>query len=118
MTRKRSRYVIGIDLGTTNSAVAYIDTRVHPTGGGSAIQTFDIPQLIAEGQVSNREGLPSFLYLSTGHDLPAGSFDLPWVKDSDFYLPCQADVFDKNRTVIGEMKKEISVEHLTRKGVI
>ncbi len=83
-TRKRSRYVIGIDLGTTNSAVAYIDTRKHPTGGVGAIQPFTIPQLIAEGQVTNREGLPSFLYLSTGHDLPAGSLDLPWVKDSNF----------------------------------
>ena len=83
-TRKRSRYVIGIDLGTTNSAITYIDTRKYPTGGVGAIQTFAISQLIAEGEIAEREGLPSFLYLSPGHDLPAGSLDLPWAEDRDF----------------------------------
>jgi hypothetical protein len=83
-TRKGSRYVIGIDLGTTNSAIAYIDTRKHPTGGVGAIQTFPISQLIAEGEIAERQGLPSFLYLSLGHDLPAGSLDLPWAEDRDF----------------------------------
>jgi len=83
MTSKRSRYVIGIDLGTTNSAISYIDTRRYPTGGSDAVQTFPVPQLIAEGEVAEREGLPSFLYLSTGHDLPAGSLDLPWAENAD-----------------------------------
>lgn len=80
---KRARYVIGIDLGTTNSAIAYIDTRKYPIGGPDAVQTFFVPQLIAEGEIREREGLPSFLYLSSGHDLPAGSLDLPWTEDSD-----------------------------------
>ncbi len=83
-TRKKSRYVIGIDLGTTNSAITYIDTRKHPTGGVDAIQTFAIPQLIAEGEIAERQGLPSFLYLSPGHELPAGSLDLLWAEDRDF----------------------------------
>jgi len=81
--RKKTRYVIGIDLGTTNSAVSYIDTRKHPFGGFDAITPFQIPQVVTEGQVAKREGLPSFLYLSTGHDLPAGSLDLPWLPDPD-----------------------------------
>ena len=83
-TRKRSRYVIGIDLGTTNSAITYIDTRKYPAGGVGAIQTFAIPQLIAEGEIAERQGLPSFLYLSPGHDLPPGSLDLPWAEDRGF----------------------------------
>ncbi|OEU51088.1 MAG: hypothetical protein BA872_06535 [Desulfobacterales bacterium C00003060] len=83
-TRERSRYVIGIDLGTTNSAIAYIDTRKHPTGGVDAIQPLAIPQLIAEGKIAERQGLPSFLYLSSGHELPAGSLDLPWADKRDF----------------------------------
>ncbi|NVM20959.1 MAG: hsp70 family protein [Desulfobacterales bacterium] len=83
-TRRRSRYVIGIDLGTTNSAVCYIDTGKDPFGGGNAVQTFAIPQLIAEGEVAERGGLPSFLYVSMGHDLPEGSLDLPWVQGRDF----------------------------------
>ena len=82
--QKRSRYVIGIDLGTTNSAIAYIDTRKHPTGDAGAIQTFGIPQLVAEGEIAERQGLPSFLYLSSGHELPSGSLDLPWAEDRDF----------------------------------
>ncbi len=84
ITKSRSRYVIGIDLGTTNSAVAYIDTRKFPTGGANATQIFAIPQLVAEGEVAERQGLPSFLYLSTGNDLPAGSLDLPWEENTDF----------------------------------
>jgi hypothetical protein len=84
ITKSRSRYVIGIDLGTTNSAVAYIDTRKFPTGGANATQIFAIPQLVAEGEVAQRQGLPSFLYLSTGNDLPAGSLDLPWEENTDF----------------------------------
>ena len=82
--RKRSRYVIGIDLGTTNSAIAYIDTRKYPAGGARAIQAFAIPQLIAEGKIGERQGLPSFLYLSPGHELPAGTLDLPWAEDREF----------------------------------
>jgi hypothetical protein len=84
MTRKGSRYVIGIDLGTTNSAVAYIDTRKYPAGGAGIIQPFAIPQLIAEHEIAERQGLPSFLYLSPGHELPAGSLHLPWAEDRDF----------------------------------
>ncbi len=83
-TQKTSRYVIGIDLGTTNSAIAYIDTRKYPTGGAGTIQTFTIPQLIAEGEIAERQGLPSSLYLSPGHELPAGSLDLPWAEHRDF----------------------------------
>ncbi|MBW1896058.1 MAG: molecular chaperone DnaK, partial [Deltaproteobacteria bacterium] len=84
--QKRSRYVIGIDLGTTNSAMAYIDTRKFPTGGPGAVQVFSIPQLIGEGEIADRQGLPSFLYLSPGHELPQGSLDLAWAKDRDFAL--------------------------------
>jgi molecular chaperone DnaK (HSP70) len=84
MKQKRSRYIIGIDLGTTNSAIAYMDTRRNPTGGADAIRTFSVPQLVAEGEVKEREGLPSFLYLSTGQDLPAGSLDLAWAKERNF----------------------------------
>lgn len=84
MKRKRSQYVIGIDLGTTNCAVSYIDSRTHPMGGPGAIKNFSIPQLVGEGDVSNRSGLPSFLYLAAGHDLPEGSLDLPWAGGRDF----------------------------------
>ena len=68
-----SRYIIGIDLGTTNSVVAYLDQQET-----SAIQVFRVPQLVAEGEVRAMPTLPSFLYFPTEHDLSAGSMNLPW----------------------------------------
>ena len=46
-----SRYIIGIDLGTTNSVVAYIDKQGGENQEPSAIQVFQVPQLVAESQV-------------------------------------------------------------------
>ena len=72
-----SRYLIGIDLGTTNSAVAYVDTQEPVTGDTPPIHVFDIPQLIAEGEVDAVPTLPSFLYFANEQDAP-GSMRLPW----------------------------------------
>jgi molecular chaperone DnaK (HSP70) len=68
-----TRYIIGIDLGTTNSVVAYLDTQE-----ASAIQVFQVPQLVAEGEVRTMPTLPSFLYFPSEHDLSAGGMKLPW----------------------------------------
>src|SRR5438067_8235243 len=74
-----AHYLIGIDLGTTNSALAYIDLRqVRKRGGQPEIQPFAVPQLVAPGEMGERELLPSFLYLPGPHDLPAGATALPW----------------------------------------
>jgi molecular chaperone DnaK (HSP70) len=72
-----ARYLIGIDLGTTNSALAYIDLQ---RGGKAAakIETFAAPQLVAPAEMGPRPLLPSFLYLPGPHDLPAGATALPW----------------------------------------
>src|SRR5258705_8488690 len=51
-----SRYVVGIDLGTTNSAVCYVDTTQRPRD----VRVLEIPQLVAPGQVESRDTLPSF----------------------------------------------------------
>ncbi|MGE4575151.1 Hsp70 family protein [Parachlamydia sp.] len=74
------RYIIGIDLGTTNSCVSYIDTH-HPK---LAVETLRVPQLSAAGFVEAHAILPSFCYLSLPHEWPAGSFDLPWKKENSF----------------------------------
>jgi molecular chaperone DnaK (HSP70) len=73
-----SRYIIGIDLGTTNSVVAYIDGQGDRNQGASAIQVFQVPQLVAEHEFRPSPTLPSFLYFPTGHDLAAGGMKLPW----------------------------------------
>ncbi len=74
-----ARFLVGIDLGTTNTACAYVDTRA-----GKAIRVFEIPQLVAPGTVEPRPTLPSFVYLAGAHDVPAGSLDLPWASGRDF----------------------------------
>ena len=47
------RYVIGIDLGTTNSAVAYVDLMQEPDASSHRpIQFFEIPQLVAQAEMA------------------------------------------------------------------
>jgi molecular chaperone DnaK (HSP70) len=72
------RYLIGIDLGTTNSALAYVDLQRRPGSGRIEVQTFAIPQLVAPGELGKRPLLPSFLYVPGPHDLPARAVALPW----------------------------------------
>ncbi|MCS7045928.1 MAG: hsp70 family protein [Gemmataceae bacterium] len=67
------RYLIGIDLGTTNCALAYVDVSDPKT-----IRPFPIPQLVAPAETAARALLPSFLYLPGPHDLPVGATALPW----------------------------------------
>jgi len=68
------RYLIGIDLGTTNSAVAYVDTR----DGDARVRIFEVPQLVAPGEVAPRAQLPSFVYTAGEHDLAPQETALPW----------------------------------------
>jgi molecular chaperone DnaK (HSP70) len=77
------RYIIGIDLGTTNSAVSYVDLQEDDERDRRSIRIFSIPQLIAAGEIADRAVLPSFLYLPGEHDLPPGSIDLPWQQESN-----------------------------------
>jgi hypothetical protein len=74
------KYVVGIDLGTTNSAVAYAeidgDTAAAP-------ELFEVPQVTAPGNVEPRPLLPSFLYLAAPGEFPPQALDLPWEKNAD-----------------------------------
>src|SRR6266849_2790438 len=79
-----ARYLVGIDLGTTNSALAFIDTERKVRGPWPEAQTFPIPQLTAPGELGERPLLPSFLYLPGAHDLPAGSTAVPWDKERPY----------------------------------
>jgi hypothetical protein len=74
--RQPSRYVVGIDLGTTNSAVSYVDTQQQPW----QIRVFDLPQLVGPGEVEARESLPSFHYQPLAGQLSAEALRLPWQK--------------------------------------
>ncbi len=77
-TYSASRYIIGIDLGTTNSAVAYIDTQTVLEGDIPQIVPFDILQLVAENEIEPRPMLPSFLYFLDDQERKAETTGLPW----------------------------------------
>ncbi len=75
-----ARYLIGIDLGTTNSVVAYIDTQATDDAG-STIRVFAVPQLVAHLEVRTLPALPSFLYFPTEEELSAGAVSATWDED-------------------------------------
>ena len=74
-----SKYVIGIDLGTTNSALSYAEIREDADPFAPAnVQVMAIPQLTNPGEVREENLLPSFLYLPSSSDFPSGALALPW----------------------------------------
>ncbi|WAJ70631.1 Hsp70 family protein [Catenovulum adriaticum] len=72
-----SQYVVGIDLGTSNTALSYV---INNEQSGEKIQVIDmpIPQVVAAGSVEEKPSLPSTVYLSSGDELPQGALNLPW----------------------------------------
>jgi hypothetical protein len=54
---------VGIDLGTTNSALAFIDPQEAAEADSPTIRVLDVPQYVAQGRMEARHTLPSFLYL-------------------------------------------------------
>ena len=78
------RYIIGVDLGTTNSCVAYVDTDVsNPT---LSIRQFKIPQLISGFRLSSLSVLPSFCYLSAKGEFGSEALVMPWSGPSDYLV--------------------------------
>ncbi len=74
---------VGIDLGTTNCAVAYLEA---PADSDNAPEpkSLDVAQILRPGEVSERALLPSFMYLAGDHEVPEGSLDLPWAAERRF----------------------------------
>lgn len=75
-------YVIGMDLGTTNSVAAYAKAEIEP-GGQPEIELFEIPQLVSAGTVEKRNVLPSFVLVPGKHDVAEDALKLPWSEDED-----------------------------------
>ena len=87
-----AKYIIGIDLGTTNSALAYAALGTDKP----EVTLLPIPQLVAPATVENRNLLPSFLYLAPKIEASSGAYDLPWATDREF--------------AVGEMARRQSAE--------
>jgi molecular chaperone DnaK (HSP70) len=73
-------YAIGIDLGTTNSVVAY--TRLDRDE--ASVELLPIPQITAPATIEERFTLPSFLYLGTPEEQQGGTFNMPWADQRDY----------------------------------
>lgn len=74
-----ARFSIGIDLGTTNTAVSYFDL-TQTAARGRAQTMLALPQVTAVGTVEEKNLLPSFLYLPNAQEFPADALALPWDK--------------------------------------
>ena len=76
-----SQYVVSIDLGTTNTVMAYAEA------GSAQIQLFEIEQLTAPGEVGAAALLPSLRYHPADGELADGELQLPWRADDVAGLP-------------------------------
>jgi molecular chaperone DnaK (HSP70)/uncharacterized protein YjeT (DUF2065 family) len=90
-----TRFVVGIDLGTTNTVVAYAE-RSAATDVLPAI--FEIEQLVGPGAVAARPALPSLRYHPAPGELAAGELSLPWSWE---------DVAGVPNAVIGSLARDL-----------
>ncbi len=71
------QYIVGVDLGTTNSALAYAPANL-PEGAERAVQLFSVPQLVNPGEITELDLLPSSLYIPGAKEFVEGALALPW----------------------------------------
>ncbi|OUL87615.1 Hsp70 family protein, partial [Paraburkholderia hospita] len=67
-----ARFTVGIDLGTSNTVVAYVET------GSDDIRVFEVDQLVGPGELAARPLLPSVRYHPAAGELNPGDVQLPW----------------------------------------
>ncbi|MBF0119253.1 MAG: Hsp70 family protein [Desulfobacterales bacterium] len=75
-------YIIGIDLGTTNTVVAYTEAKIEK-GKSQEIKIFEVPQITYSGTIEEKEVLPSFILVQGGHGIQTDALKLPWKDESD-----------------------------------
>ena len=102
MTDQAVQYLIGIDLGTTNTVVAYAD--MHKPLSSDNCNIFEIEQLVAPGEVAKRPLLPSFRYHPTKGEINQSDLLLPWSGESDTLAG------ELPQVVIGEWARELGAK--------
>jgi hypothetical protein len=71
-----TRFSLGIDLGTTNSAMALTDLETDQT------EVLEVTQILGPNQIGEKPTLPSALYIPHRDEFPENSFPLPWENGS------------------------------------
>jgi len=97
-----ARYIVGIDLGTSNSAVSYADLEEVRREGRPIIQELEIPQLAAPNDVRSRPLLPSARYEPARFELAEGADTLPW--------PPEPVAGDRARPIVGEAARRLGAK--------
>lgn len=80
-----ARFIVGIDLGTTNSAVSYVDLKAAAANGFKnppPIRLYPVAQITGIGEVSRLPVLPSFYYIPGEFDIRRETLSLPWADAS------------------------------------
>lgn len=81
-----ARYVIGIDLGTTNSVLAFA-----PLDRDTAIvEVLAVPQVVDANTIESGNSLPSFTFLAAEAQSKGGALDVPWAKKRRFCVGAYA----------------------------
>lgn len=81
-----TRFIVGIDLGTTNSAVSYLDLEADRASQTKKdIKIFKVPQLIGPGEISRENVLPSFLYIPGPYDISKEAVIHPFKTGEDHF---------------------------------
>ncbi|MFT4639024.1 MAG: molecular chaperone DnaK (HSP70) [Verrucomicrobiales bacterium] len=65
-------FVVGIDLGTSNSAITLTEI------GEASASIVDVLQVTGPNRLESKPGLPSVLYLANSGEFPEGALQLPW----------------------------------------
>ncbi len=73
-----AQYIVGIDLGTSNCAVAFALLDEKPV-----VRDFPLLQLVRVAEVRAQSLLPSFLYLPAAHEFSQGAVQLPWKHETE-----------------------------------
>src|SRR6201987_2878787 len=66
------RFSLGIDLGTTNCAIALTDLEADQT------EVLEVTQILGPNRIGERPTFPSALYIPHRDEFPENSFPLPW----------------------------------------
>ena len=113
----KPRYAVGIDLGTTHTALAYALVPEDGTSGAPPVEVLGVPQLVAQGTVEARELLPSFFYVAHESDGPQS---LPWDTSRTYVVGehARARGVDAPARVITSAKSWLGHPTVDRRGAI
>ncbi len=76
-------FIVGIDLGTTNSALAFLSANADAS---KQVEVFSVPQLVNAGEVAPLDLLPSSLYVPGPNEFVEGALALPWKARPDYIV--------------------------------